>query len=207
MLLSTYSRNPSNKHACIERLIREGVEAPDTPVMALDWGRIDLLSKHLQHDPALFGRTYAESEIYPSEFGIVPGDGLHLAPLHGSTLLHMAVEFDERDLLQWMLENGADPNVCSEVDEEGYGGHIPLFHTSVSYTWRDASKAKTLLEAGANPNHRATLRKQLRYIGQQHLERMYEFHDVTCTGFARQFQVQRWVSSASIKVVEGYGGI
>lgn len=204
MLLSTYCRNPIAKRACIERLVKVGVEVPDTPVMALHRGNLNLLNKHLQQDSNLFNRTFSEAEIYPPEFGIQPGDGLHLAPLNGATLLHLAVEFDERAILQWILENSANPNITADIDEGGFGGHTALFHTTISYTWRDATKAEMLLKAGANPGQRATLKKQLRYIGQPHLERMYEFHNVTCIEFAKQFQLQSWVSKASIQVIKRY---
>lgn len=202
MVLSTYCRNPAHKHACIDRLISERMEIPDTPVMALHHGRVDLLEQHLKTDPNLFRRRYQESEIYPPLYGINPGDGLHLAPLEGAGLIHLAVEFDEREILSWLLDRGADPNLPTAIDADQFGGHTPLFHTTVSYTPHDDSKARILLAKGADPTCRATLRKQLRYMGQRHLERMYEFHDVTCVEFARQFQVQQWVSERSIELID-----
>ena len=47
-------------------------------------------------------------------------------------------------------------------------------------------------------------RKQLRYMGQQHLERMYTFQDVDVLSYAQKFQVQQWVSQASLTVIREY---
>ncbi|MEL6251675.1 MAG: hypothetical protein AAFR87_06670, partial [Bacteroidota bacterium] len=97
---------------------------------------------------------------------------------------------------------GADPNFRGAVNRDGYGGHTALFHTTVSYTFSDSSKAKALLKAGGNPDIRATIRKQLRYMGQRHLEEMRIFEEVTAVEFAHQFQMQTWVSHASIALIE-----
>lgn len=98
-------------------------------------------------------------------------------------------------------------NLVNAKLADGFGGHTPLFHTVVSYITDDVSKAKVLLEKGADPKHRATLRKQLRYLGQPHLERMREFRHVTCIGFAQRFQVQRWVSKAAVEFIKQNGGV
>lgn len=206
MVLSTYSRNPIAKHKILKQLAIRHFELPDTPVMALHAGRLDRLSNHLAKDPHLFERRFEEAEVYPLTLGIKPGDGLHLAPLQQTSLLHLAIEFDEREILRWLLEQGVDPNLQTGIDAEGFGGHTALFHATVSYTWQDSEKARWLLEAGADPNRRATIRKQLRYMGQRHLERMYEFNNVTCIGFARQFKVSAWVSEPSIRCIKDFGG-
>jgi len=43
VVLETDSRNPAAKHAILEMYVQHGLELPDTPVMALHRGRIDLL--------------------------------------------------------------------------------------------------------------------------------------------------------------------
>jgi hypothetical protein len=50
-LLGTDSRNPPAKHRILEMYVEHGFEPPDTPVMALHRGRIDLLEAHLARDP------------------------------------------------------------------------------------------------------------------------------------------------------------
>jgi heparan-sulfate lyase len=55
-----------------------------------------------------------------------------------------------------------------DSDEDGFGGHTPLFHTTVTFIAEDSSKASYLIEHGANPNHRCSIRKQLKYTGKRH---------------------------------------
>ncbi len=63
-LLGTDSRNPAAKHRIVEMWVDHGFEPPDTPVMALHRGRIDLLETHLARDPALFTRTFDKAAQY-----------------------------------------------------------------------------------------------------------------------------------------------
>jgi hypothetical protein len=58
-LLGTDSRNPAAKHRILEMYVESGFEPPDTPVMALHRGRMDLLDAHLTRDPGLLRRTFA----------------------------------------------------------------------------------------------------------------------------------------------------
>ena len=64
-LLGTDSRNPAAKHRILEMYVEHGFEPPDTPVMALHRGRIDLLEAHLARDPDLITRTFDIADVYP----------------------------------------------------------------------------------------------------------------------------------------------
>lgn len=206
MLVSTYCRYPAGKHDCLQVLADAGCQFPDTAPMAVHRGRVDLLEACLERDPELLERRFAQTEIYPAELGIKPGNGLHCAPLDGATLLHMAVEYLELDIAQWLIDHGADVNARAAIDAEGFGDHTPLFHTTVTLVPRGDKLARLLLEHGADPNARATLRKQLRYMGDPEKEQMREFHDVTAIGFARQFQEPHWANADSIAAIRQYGG-
>jgi hypothetical protein len=207
MLICTYARNTKGKNACLEVLAEAGLELPDTPAMAFHRGRIDLLDAHLSREPSLLERRFQESEIYPTDLGIKPGDGLHVTPIAGGTLLHMAIEFDDIDMARWLIERGADVNARTSLDADGFGGHSPLFHTVVTLAGPDDSAARLLLVHGADPNARATIRKQLRDVGDPEKERMREYHNVTPIGYARQFQQPSWVNSPAIAAIAEHGGI
>jgi ankyrin repeat protein len=207
MLVCTYSRNAKAKNACLEAFAHAGFELPDTPAMAFHRGRFDLLQTHLDRDTLLLERRFDESEIFPAELGIKPGDGLHVTPVSGGTLLHLAIEYDDIDAARWLIDRGADVNATSAIDADGYGGHTPLYHTAVTLAAPDDSKAKLLLERGANPNARATIRKQLRDMGDPEKERMRVFHNVTPIGYARAFQEPRWVNGPAIAAIAERGGI
>ena len=206
MLICTYSRHAKGKKACLEVFAQSGVDLPDTPTMAFHRGRIDLLEAHLARDPSLLEHRFQESEIFPAELGIKPGDGLHVTPVSGGTLLHLAIEYDDIEIARWLIERGADANAKAAIDADGFGGHTPLFHSVVTLAASDDSKARLLLERGANPNARATIRKQLRDMGDPEKEILREFHNVTPIGYAGQFQEPSWVNGPAIAAIVDRGG-
>ena len=170
VVLETDSRNPAAKHEILEMYVSHGLELPDTPVMALHRGRIDLLEEHLRRDPKLLQRTFSHEEIYPPEMGchdeIQATQG---TPLAGTTLLHLSADYDELEIARWLIDHGADVNVRAEIDKDGFGGHTALFCTVVSQPnfWMNyqgrpqvAPFARLLLDRGADPNVRASLRKK-----------------------------------------------
>jgi len=215
LLLQTYCRGPQPKHRCLELVSKKGVELPDTPVMALHRGRIDLLEAHLKRDPQLPRRTFSLEEIYPRELGCGPdySYGLHGTPLAGTTLLHICVDFDEIEIARWFIEHGADVNAKAEVDAEGFGGHTPLFGCVVSQSYlcgrqRDAAFARLLLDHGAHPNARASLRKQLRFVPDQ---TMHEYRDVTPLAWGQRFHGpgspgHTWISKEAMELIAKRGG-
>lgn len=198
MVIGTYSRQSESKHACLEAMAQAGVALPDTPTMALHRGRIDLLEQHLKFDPRLLRRQFSETEIYPLELGLKPGESLTATPVDGATLLHLAMEYDELEIARWLLEQGADPNTPAGIDGEGFGGHTPLFHAVVNMGDRSDAKARLLLAFGADPNLRATFRKQLRDMGDPEKEHMVTFQEATPLQYAREYQEPGWVSEAAL---------
>ena len=215
LLLQTYSRYPKGKHACLELAAKRGAPLPDTPVMAMHRGRIDLLESRLAHEPGLLHRRFSHQEIYPHELGCHADHtyALHGTPLEGTTLLHMCVDFDEIEIGRWLIEQGADVNARAEIDAEGFGGHTPLFNCVVSQSYvcgrqRDAEFARLLLDHGADPNARASLRKQLRFVPD---ESMHECRDVTPLSWGERFYNPQssghsWVSPPAMKLIAERGG-
>lgn len=206
MLLETYCRNSQGKHGCLELLAKHGVDLPDTPTMALHRGRIDLLEEHLRPDPGLLGRRFSHHEIYPLELGCHADQTLALCgtPLGGTTLLHLCVDFDELEIAKWLIDHGANVNAKADVDADGFGGHTPLFNAVVSQPNRVRSKnsdafASLLLDHGADPTVRASIRKQLRFVDD---ETLHEFRNVTPLEYGRRFHDQAWVSKAVMTLIE-----
>ena len=204
MLIGTYWRNPEGKHGCLEVFADAGFPFPDTAPMAVHRGRIDLLEQCLAREPDLLNRRFRESEIYPAELGLK--GGLHVAPVEGTTLLHIAVEYHETDVAAWLLDRGADPNARAAVDADGFGGHTPLFHTTVTLRLKEDALARLLLRRGADPNARATFRKQLDYDPDPEAATMREYLGVTSIGFAREFPLPEWVNEAAIAAIREAGG-
>ena len=212
--LETDSRNPAAKHAILEMYVAHGVELPDTPTMALHRGRLDLLEGHLRRDHELLRRTFSHEEIYPPEIGCHDEvNATHGTPLAGTTLLHMCVDYDEFEIAQWLLEQGADADRPADVDRDGFGGHTALFGAVVSQPnfWMNhgdrpvqARFAQLLLDHGANPNARATIRKRM-HPGYGD-DRMYEYHDVTPLSYGRRFSNRMFVNEEAMRLTELAGG-
>jgi ankyrin repeat protein len=215
IVLETDSRKPSAKHKILELYAKYGLELPDTPPMALHRGRIDLLEEHLRRDPNLLTRTFTHQEIFPPECGCHHDEeqATHGTPLGGATLLHMAVDYDEMEIARWLLAKGINADAKAAVDDDGFGGHTALFATVVSQPnfWMNhnslpqiAPFTELLLQHGANPNARASLRKQL-HPGYGE-DTMHEFRDVTPLSWGRRFHRKEFVSEPAMKLIAERGG-
>jgi hypothetical protein len=214
-LLGTDSRNPDAKHRILEMWIEHGFEPPDTPVMALHRGRIDLLEEHLARDPDLITRTFDIKDIYPhapacsSDPYTAQG-----TPVHNTSLLHIAAYFDELAIAEWLLDRGMDPNVKSAIDADGFGGYTALYSTVVSQHnfWvnygkgrpDDASFTRLLLDRGADPDVRASLRHRLEEGHGGGPER--QDRNVTPLGWGEQYHAKIFVSRESMRLIEARGG-
>ncbi len=201
LILEGYHRYPPGKHACLRFFEERGIALPDTPVMALHRGDTQRLATMLDAAPALANATFGHRDIYPPALGCHedPSLGLHGTPLDGTTLLHMAMDFDEPEIAKLLLERGADPNARAHVNDDGFGGHTPLFNavvTQAALTWRkDDQMVAMLLEAGADPTLRASLRKAIRFHDD---DSEHRYLNVTPLEYARRFHGRAWVVQAGL---------
>ena len=214
-LLGTDSRKPAAKHRILEMYVEHGFEPPDTPVMALHRGRIDLLEAHLARDPDLLVRTFDIADVFP----LAPACAREPytaqgTPVHGTTLLHIAAYFDELEIAEWLLSRGMDPDARAAIDADGFGGYTALFSTVVSQRnfWVNYGKGqpdearftRLLLDHGAGSNIRASLRARLEegHGGGP----LREYRDVTPLGWGEQFHARIFVSRESMRLIEARGG-
>jgi hypothetical protein len=214
VVLETDSRNPVAKHAILEMYVQHGLELPDTPTMALHRGRLDLLEDHLRRDPGLLRRTFTYEEIFPPTLGC-HDDPLATqgTPLAGTTLLHMCVDYDEMEIAQWLLAREMNIDARAAVDTDGFGGHTALFATVVSQPnfWMNyggrpqvAPFTQLLLDHGADPNVRASLRKQL-HPGYGP-DTVHEYRDVTPLSWGERFHAKIFVSAPAMRLIAERGG-
>lgn len=205
LVLETYSRNPPGKRELLHRFQRRGYKWPDNPIMAFHCGDVDKLNFHFRQDPQLINRRFSYREIYPVALGCAADfiSGLHGTPIGGTTLLHLAIDFDELEIFDWLLKNGADVNAPALIDNDGFGGHTPLFNAVVSDAYvngrqRDAYMAKTLVEKGALTGLRASLRKFLDWREQPgwHIA-----HNVSPKEWADNFPERGWVNKEALQLL------
>ncbi len=198
-VLGTYSRNPPGKHAILDLLAAQGIAWPDTPTMALHRGDVARLEDHLRRDPRLLERHFSLREIYPPDCGCSEKHpGMHWTPIAGTTLLHLAIDFGEREVFDWLLARGADVNSRAAVDADGFGGQTPLFHTVVNGPRRDPAIAPALLARGADRGARANLRKFLDWC---ETPRWHVARDVTPEEWAHGFPDPSWVDQDVLRLL------
>ncbi len=207
MLTCIYMRRPKDKGECLEIVRAAGFALPDTPVMALHRSRLDLLQEHLDRDPSLLERRFTYSEVFATTLDGPAGDAYPATPVSGTTLLHLALEFDDIDAARWLIERGADVNARAAIDAEGFQGHTPLFHTVVNLAsgmgLDDDSKARLLLDHGADPNARATFPQADQTHGKAPTDAL---HDLTPVGYARRYSDRRLVNDPALAAIIERGG-
>jgi hypothetical protein len=205
LALETYSRNPAGKHEVLEIFAGRGYVFPDTPIMAFHRGDADRLRDHLRRDAGLVERRFKYWEIYPAELGCAKDglSGLHGTPIAGTTLLHLAIDFDEQEIFELLLAQGADVNARATVDDAGFGGHTPLFNAIVSCAYicgrqHDASMTQALIKRGANSATRASLRK---FLDWRETPGWHEARDVTPAEWGETFPERDWVNPEAMRLV------
>ena len=107
-----------------------------------------------------------------------------------------------------MFERGAAADAPAAVDADGFGGHSALFGTVVSQAYRcgrqaDGAFTRLLLDNGADPNARASLRKRLRFVPD---ESVHEYRDVTPLAWGERFHDPHWVNPAAMELIAEHGG-
>jgi ankyrin repeat protein len=135
-------------------------------------------------------------------------------PVHGTTLLHIAAYFDEMEIAEWLLDRGMDPDARAAIDADEFGGHTALFSTVVCQHnfWVNYRKGqpdearftRLLLDRGADPNVRASLRARLEegHGGGP----LREYRDVTALGWGERYDAKIFVSRESLRLIEARGG-
>lgn len=201
LVLETYGRNSKGKHGVLEIFARNGYALPDTPMMAFHRGDLERLKEFLQRDRGLIDRRFGSLEIYPPELGCAKDgrSGMHWTPIDGTTLLHLAIDFNDDAIFELLLAQNADVNARATVDEHGLGGHTPLFNTVVSHGSHQGSMARRLLARGASTAVRASLRK---FLDWRETPRWHEARNVTAAEWGRTFPEKDWVNAEALQLVE-----
>ncbi len=113
-LINMYSRGPLFKE-CIRVFVDHGLKFEDKVLLAVlldDAGTLDAL---LAMDKSLLQKRYS----------------LHctFTPLYEASLLHICAEYNHLACAKILVKHGADINDKAGYDENGFGGHTPVFHT------------------------------------------------------------------------------
>jgi hypothetical protein len=138
-LIEMYLRSPEFSD-CVRCLADAGARCADAGLLAVLLDDPELLQAELRRDPASLRRRVDLRCAF--------------TPLRGASLLHVAAEFGLLHAAAALLEAGADLEARAAVDDYGFNGHTPLFHTVCQRGNLGQPVMRLLLQHGAKADVR-----------------------------------------------------
>lgn len=113
-LTSEYTRTSRFKE-CVKVFVDHGLEMQDKALLSVLLDDASSLYEIISNEPVAIENKYNLRCAY--------------TPLYEASLLHICAEFNHIACAEVLVENGADINAYAGVDEYGFGGQTPIFHT------------------------------------------------------------------------------
>ena len=113
-LTSEYTRTSRFKE-CVKAFIKAGLNFEDKVLLAVLADDSESLTTCLNDRPDIIHNKYDLRCAY--------------TPLHGASLLHICAEFNHISCASVLVDFKADVNQKAGIDEYGFGGQTPIFHT------------------------------------------------------------------------------
>lgn len=113
-LINMYTRGPLFK-SCMQAFIDNGLVFEDKVLLAVLSDNASLLDEQLSGAKELITKRYSLNCTF--------------TPLYKVSLLHICAEYNHLACAKVLVKHGADINATAGVDDYGFGGHTPVFHT------------------------------------------------------------------------------
>ena len=113
-LTSEYARTPRFKD-CVRAFVDHGLEFEAKALLYVLLNDAEELESYLLKHPEEVNKRYSLRCAY--------------TPLAGATLMHICAEFNHLACAEVLVKYGGDMNARADVDENGFGGQTPIFHT------------------------------------------------------------------------------
>jgi hypothetical protein len=113
-LISEYPRGPKFKE-CVKAFVDYGLDFEDKALLAVLLDDNDSLDAILRNNPRKVNNKYSFDCAF--------------TPIYQATLLHICGEYNHVACAEVLVKYGADINARAGVDEYGFGGQTPIFHT------------------------------------------------------------------------------
>ena len=136
MMMEMYTRTPRFKD-CVQVFIDKGLVFEDEALLSVLIDDSEKLEELLKADQTIINKTYF---LFNNTY----------TPLTGGTLLHFCAEYNCVDCAEILVQYGADVNAKAAVDEYGFGGHTPIFHTVNQNMNNSAGMMNFLLKNGVD---------------------------------------------------------
>ncbi len=139
-LMEMYLRSPKFSD-CVQCLVDAGAQCADAGLVAVLLDDADALRAELEKNPSLIRQRVDIRCAF--------------TPLMGASLLHVAAEYGlikaAKVLIEWP---GRTMEAKAAVDEYGFNGHTPIFHTLIQRNNLCQPVLRLLLEQGAKADVR-----------------------------------------------------
>lgn len=134
-LTSEYTRSSRFKD-CVRAFVEHGLHFHDKILLGVLLNNAISLDKQLTANPALVENRYTLRCAY--------------TPLHEVTLMHICAEFNHLSCAEVLIKHGADINAKAGLDEHGFGGQTPIFHTVNQNSNQSADMMRYLISLSAD---------------------------------------------------------
>jgi hypothetical protein len=135
-MVEMYTRSPRFKD-CVNAFIKHGLVFSDAALLAVFTDDHLRLNDLVLQDETLVHKAY---HLFNNTY----------TPLTGGTLLHFCAEYNSVACAKMLIRHGADVNARAALDEHGFGGHTPVFHTVNQNSNNSAEMMQLLLDNGAD---------------------------------------------------------
>jgi Ankyrin repeat len=113
-MINMYTRGPSFKK-CIKIFVDYGLDFEDKILLSVLLDNPNLLDVQLTSNKNALTKKYTLDCTF--------------TPLYEVSLLHICAEYNHLACAEVLVKQGADINAKAGLDEHGFGGHTPIFHT------------------------------------------------------------------------------
>jgi hypothetical protein len=113
-LTSEYTRSPRFRD-CVKTFVDFGLDLKDEILLSVLLDDARSLDSSLNNDPEAINKNYTLRCAY--------------TPLYEVSLLHICAEFNHVACADVLVKHGANINAKAGIDEHGFGGQTPIFHT------------------------------------------------------------------------------
>ena len=137
-LVSMYTRSPRFSE-CVKVFVKHGLHWETPALLAVLANDAHWLQRQLHQHARLCFSRYSLPNAYTH--------------MQGVSLMHVCAEFNHTACAEVLLEHGAVIDQFAELDDQGFGGQTPLFHTVNQNQHQSADMLQWLLQHGADPLH------------------------------------------------------